>query len=137
MPPNGRSGQLSSGATIGPLVPMMAGRRDLPPHPHGTHHHGKYPAEHSRSADGAGFLKIDCLLNARPVFDRLAPSSPSASQNCVPSHETNRYCAENTRHVRADTRIGTIEDFKPGAVANAPPPRVFADIEEENGCASQ
>ena len=57
----------------------------------------KYPAEHSRSAGRAGFLKIDCLLNARPVFCRLAPSESECEFKIVfPPMEQKRCCTENT-----------------------------------------
>jgi len=45
----------------------------------------------------AGFLKNHCLLNACPVFCRLAPSgSECESKIAVPSMEQKRCCTENT-----------------------------------------
>src|SRR6516165_5752921 len=58
----------------------------------------KISAEHSRSADRAGVLKIDCLPNdPAPGFFKLAPSGSGVrAQNCVARMEEKRCCTENT-----------------------------------------
>ena len=66
----------------------------------------KYPAEHSRSAGRAGFLKIDCLLN-QPIrsFENLHRASRRASPNCVPSNGTKEML--HREHGGMFARIGT------------------------------
>src|SRR6516165_10385235 len=69
----------------------------------------KISAEHSRSADRAGVLKIDCLPNdPAPGFFKLAPSGSGVrAQNCVTRMEEKRCCTENTAPCSRYQQMGT------------------------------